>query len=329
MIDNGKIVALAIAVIFVVSIVSALMLPHEEITTPQYVSIEKIDVKIEDVKDDTVDLTFLIKLRRSDVLSNTTLRFYVYDLKTDILLKEKSVAVPKKDGREINATLSFDKDKDYRVEINVEKDNKTVDSRILRLRYLDTLIPKDKELKVVLKDVDFKIVAVEGDKVTATVRFYLDSMKDYDVDFHIKAIQYESNVLADEKWIKAKLESGKTKVVEANLTVPKDYNYLIKLEAWRNGALLKIWKETLNLAPTKRIPKEEVEKEVKFEVEKFVKTPQLTSVEGKVPQPTPAPVGGFGVGRVPSAPAPGFEALALIVAGGVAICLRKRLSGRF
>jgi len=317
--NNGKIVALVIVVILAVSIVSALMLPHEEVITPQYVSIEKIDVKIEDVRDDSVDLTFLIKLRRSDILENTTLNFYVYDLKTDILLKGKSVAVPEKDGRKINVTLSFDKDRDYKVEIDVERNNKTVDSRTLRLRYLDTLIPEDKELKVVLKDVDFKIVAVEDDKVTVTVRFYFDSMKNYDVDFHIKAIQYESNVLADEVWIKTKLESGKTEVVEANLTVPKDYNYLIKLEAWRSGSLLKIWKKTLNLAPTKRIPKEEVEKEVKFEVEKFVSPPS----EVGIPRPTPTPITYGGAVK-----APGFEALALIVAGGVAICLRM-LSRRF
>ncbi len=319
--NDGKVVALVIVVILAVSIVSALMLPHEG--APQYVSIEKIDIKIKDVKDDSVDLTFLIKLRRSDILENTTLNFYIYDLKTDILLKERSVAIPEKNGRKINVTLSFDKDRDYKVEIDVERNNRTVDSRTLRLRYLDTLIPEDKELKVVLKDVDFKVVAVEGDKVTVTVRFYFDSMKNYDVDFHIKAIQYESNVLADEMWMKAKLESGKTEVAEANLTIPKDYNYLVKLEAWRSGTLLKIWKKTLNLAPTKRIPKEEVEKEVKFEVEKFV-----TSEKGiGIPHATPTPIayGGAVGGAVK---APGFEALALIVAGGVAICLRM-LSRRF
>ena len=214
----------------------------------------------------------------------------------------------------LNVTLR--KDKDYRVVFEVKKDEKPVDSRVINLRNLDTLIPRNKELRVILKDADFRVVGVDNRTVRVQVRFYLESMDDYEILFHVKAIQYESNVLADERWILKKVKSGATTLVYCNITVPRDYNYLIKLEAWRKGSLLKTWKSCLNLAPKKRIPKEEVEEEVKFRVEEFVKTP--------IPLPTPTPLPYRAKeGKIPMAP--GFEALLLIIAlGGVVFCLRRR-----
>lgn len=196
----------------------------------------------------------------------------------------------------LNVTLR--KDKDYRVVFEVKKDEKPVDSRVINLRNLDTLIPRNKELRVILKDADFRVVGVDNRTVRVQVRFYLESMDDYEILFHVK------------------VKSGATTLVYCNITVPRDYNYLIKLEAWRKGSLLKTWKSCLNLAPKKRIPKEEVEEEVKFRVEEFVKTP--------IPLPTPTPLPYRAKeGKIPMAP--GFEALLLIIAlGGVVFCLRRR-----
>lgn len=80
---------------------------------------------------------------------------------------------------------------------------------------------------------------------------------------------------------------GKTLLVESNLTVPKDYNYLVKLEIWRNDALIKSWSRGLNLAPTKKVPENVTEEKVKFEVSQFVKTPSYTPAPMPVPTPTP------------------------------------------
>lgn len=294
---NEKVVATIIAAIFVVSVSTALILPHEK-----RMYIENVDVKIAKIMDDSVDLIFLIKVSNKD---NATVKIIVYDLKTNILLEETSFPVKSK---EINKTLRFDKSRDYKVKIVLES-GKVLDVRYINLRYLNTLIPSEKELKIVLKDVDFKILGVEGDKVKVLVRYYFDSLRDYNVDFHVKAVQYESNVLTDEKWVEAKLEGGKTVIVETNISVVKNYCYLIKLEAWRKNSIVKIWKSILNLSPTKKIPKEVVEKEVEFEVKKFISTPTpeiYPAVMGEVRKPTP-----------------GFEILALIMAGGVALCLRR------
>ncbi len=291
-------VALTLALIFAVSISTAFMLPKGF----QHPHIENVDVKIADVEDDYVDLLFSIRLSE---VNDATVKIATYDLKTGILLNE---SVVKAKSREINEILRFEKDRDYRVKISLEKDGKVVDRRYVNLRYLDTLIPKDRELKVILRDVDFRILGVDKDKVNVLARYYFDSLKDYDVDFHVKVVQYESNVLTDERWVKVRLEKGKTNVVETNVTVINNYCYLVKLEAWRKNSIVKIWRSVLNLSPTKRIPKGFTEKEVKFEVEKFVSTPT----------PIPTPV----VGESKRA-LPGFELLTLITAGGVAFCLRR------
>lgn len=298
---NGKIVALILALIFIVSVTTAFMLPKEF----ERLHIKNVDVKIANIEDDSVDLLFLIKLSDMD---NATIKIITYDLKTGILLNESVMEIK---SREINETLRFEKDRDYRVKISLEKDGKILDSRYVNLRYLNTLIPEEKELKIVLKDVDFKVLRVDGDKVKVLVRYYFDSLKDYDVDFHFKVVQYESGILTDEKWVEVELEKGKTNVVETNVTVINNYCYLVKLEAWRNDSIVKIWKSILNLSPTKRIPEGVKEEEVKFEVEKFVATP--------TPLPTPL-VRESGIVRKPT---PGFEFLALIMAGGVALCLKR------
>ncbi len=297
---SGKVVATIIAVIFVLSIATAFMLPHAR----KIIRIENVDVKVDRILDDSVDLTFLIKLSATD---NLTIKILTYDLKTNILLNETTIPVR---GVEINEKLRFEKDRDYRVKVVLEREGRTLDFRYLNLRYLNTLIPEERELKVFLKDVDFKVLEVKGDRVKVLVRYYFDSLKDYDVSFHVKAVQYESNVLTDERWVRAKLEGGRTTIVETNVSVIKNYCYLIKLEAWRDDSIVRIWKSVLNLSPTKRVPKEAVEKEVEFEVEKFVATPTPIKAYGGRE---------IGVTRA----TPGFEILALILAGGVALCLRR------
>ncbi|WP_457548589.1 DUF7490 domain-containing protein [Archaeoglobus sp.] len=311
---NGKLVAIILTVIFAVSVVSAFFIPKE---THEFFHIENVDVKVDKIGDDFVNLTFLIKIHRSEVLKNATLKLKVYDLKTGVLLKEKSVNVPEKDGRILNVTMPFEKDKDYRIKVILEKDDRR-DQYTLNLRNLETLIPKDRELKVVLRDVDFKVLDVKGNRVNVLIRFYFDSLKNYDVRFHLKAVQNESNVLADEKWIDATLRSGKTQIVETNISVIKDYNYLIKLEAWRGGYMVKVWKAFLNLAPTKKVPVNVKEEAVKFEVEKFAERYSGLKTS-KTPQLKPLGVSSErGVYKTP-----GFEALILIFAGGVAVCLKR------
>ncbi|RLI78609.1 hypothetical protein DRP05_06670 [Archaeoglobales archaeon] len=320
---NGRIVAIMVVVLFAIAITMPLFVNVSgQREKPEYVHIDNIEMGIKDVNESHANIEFLITIYRSKIVSNATLIANVYDKTTNLLLKQQKVNVPKK-GKEgmdvINVTITFEKDKNYNIMFKIEKDSRFVDSRGVSLKGLDTLIPKNKEIKMSLKDVDFEILGVDS-KVTTKARFYIETMENYDdVVFHVKAIQYESNILAAEKWLSMDVEKGKTLLVESNLTIPKDYNYLIKLEVWRNGALLKSWSKGLNLAPTKRIPENVTEEKVKFEVKEFVKTmADYEKYPTQVPYPEPTPTPYYAPKKQP-----GFEVVIGVIALGGAAVWRK------
>ncbi len=282
--DMKIVVGMIIAGLVLVALVFAIV--HGK-PSREFIYIRGVDVMVKNVNESHATLNFIVTVERSEVVKNATLCIYVYDKTTDLLLQRHRVRILERQNEglnEIDVPLSLEKDRSYRLKFEILKNNKIADTRILSLSGLDTLLPKDKRLKMALKDVDFQVVGVKDDDVNVRARFYVQSMEDYgDTTFHIKAIQAESNVLADESWFKMNISKGKTLIIESNLTVPKDYNYAVKLEVWRNGSLLKTWVEYLNLAPTKTIPKEAKEERVKFEVSKFVRTPEVPYPKTKTP----------------------------------------------
>lgn len=302
---KGKIVATILFAIFLVTVTLPLFVDVSgEVSR---IWIKNIDMKLKKVNESHAEIVFIIELSGK---ANATLLTKVYDMKTNLLLKEIEKRV---ETSELNLTISFEKDKNYNIEFQLLVDGKVADKRGLSVRGLSTLIPKDKELKLNLKDADFEISNVTTEKVKVRALFYIESLRDYnDTIFHVKAVQFESNILADEKWIAEEIRKGKTQIIECNLTVPKDYNYLIKIEAWRNGSLLKSWSEPLNLAPTRKIPQNYTEEPVRFEVSEFIK-----------PE-TPVEYGVDYTRELPKA-APGFEVvLALLALGGVILWKRKK-----
>ncbi|AEA47862.1 DUF7490 domain-containing protein [Archaeoglobus veneficus] len=319
---NGKIVAAIIAAIFIFAALLPLftnVFAEERKPEREFVEIRNIEMKVDRVNESHAEITFIVSIYRSELVKNATLIISVYDRQTNLLLGKKAVDIAEKGDEglsELNITLPFEKDRDYRIAFEIRKDNMPIQRKEMGLRGLETLVPPDKELKLVLKDVDFEITGVYGNKAIVKARFYIETMRDYDdVTFHVKAVQYESGVLANESWIELqKVEKGKTLLVESVLSVPKDYNYLVKIEAWRNGAMLKTWSKALNLAPTKTLPENITEEKVRFEIEEFVK--------GYRPVATPAPTTPVVYER--KAQAPGFEILAAIAAGGAVLWMRKK-----
>ncbi len=252
-------------------VVAALIFIVATREAPQFARFKEVDLKLLRVNDSHVEIQFLFELERSKVLQNASIELKVYDVATNLLIEKRSIGLP--EGNEVIVNSSFEKDRDYTLKIRLIKDGKILDARSLTLRNLDTLIPDEKNVKVLLKDVDFILLGSSEDRVSVMSRFYLESMYDYNVTFHVKVLQYESNVLAAEKWMQSKIEKGKTNLIEVEFEIPQNYNYLFKLEIWRNGSLLKSWSRPLNLAPTKKIPEGVKEEKVEFEVEKFVATP--------------------------------------------------------
>lgn len=285
----------------------------------EYFRVNKIDIKLEKVNESHAEIKFLIYIERSKIVKNATLDISIYDMVTNLLLSKLSVTVPEK-GKgglsELNVTIPFEKDKNYKVFIEAKKNEKTVDLRGLNIRALNTLIPDEKNVKTILKDVDFIIEGLESGCALIKARFYIESMSNYNITFHIKAVQNESNILAAEEWINKTIKKGKTEIVEARFKVPKDYNYLVKIEIWRGDFLIKTWTRFLNLSPTKKIPEKVKEEKVEFEVEEFVKPVATPPLEIAKQSEAYRISGGLAT--------PGFEIILALFAIGGALVWKRR-----
>jgi hypothetical protein len=316
-----KAVVFSIALILLISLIIPFFADISRDSTVQRVQLEAVEIKAERVNDSHVDITFLISIYRTKVLTNASLTVSVYDRETKLLLQRHVLQIPERGAEgtaELNTTLPFDKSRDYNIAFKLEKDRRFIDYREMSLRGLDTLHPPEKELKMSLKDVDFQILNVTEGRVVVKARFYVETLEDYDdTVFHIKAVQFESGVLADEKWLNVAVKSGKTLLAEVNLTLPENYNYLVKIEVWRNQSLLKTWSKGLNLSPTKQVPETVSEEKVRFEATEFIKRPPEPLVGATRESLT------SGV-ESKSVATPGFNVIIFLTAvGGAAIWKRK------
>lgn len=319
---DGKFVTVSIGLILAVSLlipffvnISAEERPPER----EYVRLGSMDIRAGEVNVSHANIEFLVGIERSEMVSNTTMSVSVYDKVTGLLLQTKEVKVPREGVEgfcELNVSVSLEKTREYNIEFSLEKDNRIVDSRGMKLSGLETLVPEERELKLSVRDVDFEITGVGSDRTDVKSRFYIDSMERYsEVTFHVKAVQFESNVMADDSWLTMEVDKGKTLLVETNLTVPSNYNYVVNLEAWGDDSLLKSWSKGLNLAPTKRVPENVSEEEVKFQAGEFVKH------EPEPPAPTPAPTKRERMAQ----PTPGFEVvLAVLAIGGIFLWKKRK-----
>ena len=198
---NRKFVLAGIVVLIAVAMALPFVTNVYGKKSEEHVFLRDIDVKVNWVNDSHANPEFIVTVHRSEIVTNATLVISVYDRNLDILLDRYYIEIPKKSAKgidEVKANVPLEKDKTYRITFKIEKNNEIVDGRAITLSGLDTLLPKDKMLKMTLKDVDFYVIGINDGKVNVRARFYIQSMDDYsDVLFHIKAIQAESNVLAD------------------------------------------------------------------------------------------------------------------------------------
>ena len=300
---NEKVVIVAIVTIAIVSVSIAVIASQIE----SYARLENIDMKLESVNESHAVISFIVEVKKENV-NSFTLQAKIYDDQTGLLLDEVEKDFESPDSNyEAVMTIPFEKTKDYRIELMLMQEDRVLSSRQLHLKNLRSLVAENMQLDASMVGADFLLTGVKDENVEFKARFYVESVRDYDVVARIKVVQAESNILVDEEWMNTTLKKGKTNIIEANFEVPDDYNYIVKLEVWRDGKLVKTWKDVIKLAPTKIIPKDVEEEKVEFEVEKFVRE----EVPGYVER-------GAGV--------PGFEVgLALAAIVGVAAWRRIRM----
>jgi len=296
--------------LLIISIVISL-LPSEKMAYPS-VFITEVETKALGVNESHVVLQFIIGISNRNKVDDLTVSLTFTDMNTNLLLYEFKKELKNEKREEFKTTIScaVSKFKDYIVKISVMKDNKTLHTTEKRIIGLKTLPPANRDVSLTVKGVDFRVTGKSDGNVDVKAMYYMESPIDYgSLIFHVKAVQLESNIVADDFWAERGVSKGKTDIVQFNLTLKDGYNYMIVLEVWKEGYLVKSWKDYIKFNP-----KEVVRKENKstFRVEDFV-TKEIR---------TPVPVRQEFVERKL---APGFGFLSAILAGGGAIWIIRRL----
>ncbi len=186
-----------------------------------------------------------------------------------ISILEKSVKVKGKGSHVYRFNLTFDRDKNYTVVFRISKKDIVYDTYPLRIANLQ-MVP-NLEFGVRLRNVDFQLVNVSEKRATLLAKFYFVSNEnESDVDLHVKVKPVGTSLIVAEKWIGRVNFTKGLNVLETNLTVPKDYNYLTVVEAWKGDVIESVWKRPLILNPEKPKPKNETRP---FSLKEFVVRP--------------------------------------------------------
>ncbi|AIY90406.1 DUF7490 domain-containing protein [Geoglobus acetivorans] len=304
---------IAVTLLAIISaIIAALPMEDEK---SSYAYITDVETRAGNINSTHAELIFSVKMTKSKDIEGLYLRIKFFDASTNLLLNEFSRKIPEKteEYHSENLTCTIAKNHDYRVKISLEKDGRIYSTREISIFGLSTIPPDDEKLEIVIKGADFTVTGKSDDRVNITATYYIESIETYEkVRFRIKAVQLESNLLADEFWAERKVESGKTNLIKFNLTLPDKYNYRIVLEVWSKNYVTGKRENVVKLNP--ETFKEGSSKEDTFRVEDFIREQEL-----RRPVPTPPPY-------MPRA-APGFELVTAIVSGGAVLWLRKRIMG--
>ena len=270
-------------------------------------TLKNVDVRLVDSNSSSVKLQFRSYVERFEK-TNCTLYTIVRLGRTNIEVWRKSINASGDKGTSvytINAT--FDRDKEYFVIIVLKRDGRVLGGRSFFLHDLNQI--PNLSLGMKLTGADFLVRGVNGSHANVECRFYLRADKRLKgIDFHIKAKPLGTNLLADERWVRnVSIAPGRVETLTCELRIPKDYNYLVTVEVWKNGSIEAIWNEPLVLNPTKPKPSVNRTTGKNFSLSDFV-------VNRPIPVPRP----------VTTKKGPGFTILAVLCAFSIILWKRRR-----
>ena len=275
---------------------------------PKFPAVLKhVDVRLVDSNASSVKLQFTSYVERFEK-TNCSLHFRVMLRDSRIVLWSKVINASGDKGKSvyrINAT--FDRDRDYMVTITLRKGENVLGGSTFFLHDLDKV--PNLSLGMRLTGADFVVKGVNGSYANIEGRFYVRAEKRVSgIDVHVKAKPMGTNLLADERWVKnITLTPGKIQTLTCELRVPKDYNYVVTLEVWKNGSIEGSWKEPLVLNPSKPKPK----------VNATGKNFSLSDFVVSRPMPVPNPI-------TPQKKGPGFALPLALLAIAIVMWLRRR-----
>jgi hypothetical protein len=290
---------------------------------PSYISIREVDVKPVEVTSARINLNVTAYINHNGGKTRDALMLIrAINSETRLLESQVSAPIPETDSRSdktlsVSTNINVEKNGGYELNILLFDNGSIRDSGKVNILGLNSLTPGSKRSGVGLNNIDFTVDGVSAGKVSIRSDIYLENIGpdvSENLTMIVKAREATSNLIADKKNAETGRITNETTVIRSiQLEVPEGYNYMVVVELWRGETTINTWEKPVQLAPTKTMPKESVEKKTNIEVSKFVR-------ETSVPQGSP----GEETQRSNQAATPGFEIYAAISALLIMFILRRR-----
>lgn len=273
-----------VSLLAVVAVPDAVADPEGDLR-PGNVDVEEVPITPGEVTGETATLGLEARLdHRGNPTENVTVLFRATDSDSNLVETEQTVdAETLRDNREssVEANLTVDREGGYEIETIVFRDRQRVDRATRRVDGLEALTPAYAESNVVFEETEaiqpVSVAVGSADEDDAEADLDVsgsltnegdDSTDDLEVTY--TARQADSNVVADRETVDVgEIRNGRTANVEADLTVPTEYNYYIDAVLWRDDVHVDSARSVANLDPSERISANETETDVEFEASDF------------------------------------------------------------
>ena len=185
--------------------------------------------------------------------SNSTLVIKVIDSDTGLLMEEVLSPIPEVEGEKtvkITNKISVTREGGYEIKLIVFDRDRMMESGSVFINGLEALTPEIRDVGVRIRDIDFLIRNVSEGKVKVETDIYVENTRDSsspELKILVKAVQAESNIVADSVWINASsLRPESTAIRKAVITVPESYNYVIEAVFWNGDVMVDRYKRFLH-----------------------------------------------------------------------------------
>ncbi|MEA1930775.1 MAG: PGF-CTERM sorting domain-containing protein [Euryarchaeota archaeon] len=309
-----KTVVAAAIVVVVASGVAAVAVPDAladptDDLRPGNLDIEEVPISPGAVTGETATLGVEARLSHfGNPTENVTVLFRATDSESNLVATERRVDVGLLEGdREtpVRANLTVDREGGYRIETIVFRDGERVDVATRSVSGLEALTPAYAESNVEFADtgavqpVSVAIGSADDSEVRLDLSGALTNEGDAqtsDLEVTFTARQAESNVVADRVTVPVgDIRAGRTATVDAEVSVPNEYNYYVDAVLWRDGVHVDSAQSVANLNPSERISADETEEEVAFEASDFESEPGEETARDRGEANTSEETPGFGL----------------------------------
>jgi hypothetical protein len=291
-------------------------------------SIATIDLSADQVKSSSVEfnVTAYIENYGKTASKNTSILLKAYDDQNGLLEKQIRSPVGGIGAHKtvsVNQSLVLPRIGKHNIQISIYEGDTWKASRMVSISNLDRLETDVKDIGIEIEDIDFLVRNASNRKVVIESDIYFtnegsDNSSAFDV--LVKVREANAGLIADKKWLRlGSIKPEMTMIRSINLTVPDQYNYVVEVQVWSEGSIVKRGEGLVLLKPE-----------------------MIKLAEGESVQSRPIDTGAFKTDLKsaeeykPAAEAvaegkkfqPGFEILMAALAAAVAIMLRRRTDGR-